>query len=357
MKNPQKRFWQLMFVTCLLFVGGSTVSAQGNEADFSKFLQAQQQDASKLVSAYTEPAIKAISYGMTSGWYTTGKTHSKLGFDISVTMSAVFTPTSDDYFTPATLGLTNTTMTLPSANGQAPTIMGPKTATAYQSVYTQPGTSTTVTTSFSGPEGLDFRGTTGFSAVPVPMVQVGLGLLWNTDLKVRFIPEREVGSSKISMLGFGLLHDIKQHIPGIKMLPIDISLLAAFNTVNGTTSLVHTNTGAGDTQPASPDGKGTYKLNSWVVQGIVSKKFSVITLYAGVGYGNVSSKVDITGTYTVLAAPANFPIKDPVAVKFDNNSMKLTGGIRFKFGPVYLSGDYTVQTYNALSLGFGFSVR
>jgi hypothetical protein len=355
MKNTQKIFWHLILGVCLLFVAGS-LKAQGNEADFSKFLQAQQQDASKLIEAYTSPAIKAISYGMTSGWYTTGKTHSKLGVDLSITMSAVFTPISDDTFTPANLGLTNTTLN-PVGSAiypQAPTIMGPKSTTTYTSGYTQPGVGA-VTTTFNGPEGLDFRGSTGFSAVPVPMVQLGIGLLWNTDLKVRFVPERTIGASKIKMLGFGLMHDIKQHIPGLKMLPIDISVLAAYNSVSGSTSLVNTN--SGDLIPDSNDGKGSYTLNSWVVQGIVSKKFSVITLYGGFGYGNVASKVDVTGTYLIQATPASFSIKDPVKINFDTGTTKLTAGIRFKFGPIYLSGDYTFQKYNALSLGFGVTVR
>src|SRR5436190_2611962 len=125
MKNSQKNFLQITLCVCLLFAVGSA-SAQGNEADFSKFLQAQQQDASKLIEAYTSPALKAISYGMTSGWYTTGATHNKLGFDVSITMSAVFTPASDDVFTPANLGLQTTSLTSSSLGNTAPTIMGPK---------------------------------------------------------------------------------------------------------------------------------------------------------------------------------------------------------------------------------------
>jgi hypothetical protein len=356
MKNPQKNFLQLALAVCSLFVAGS-LKAQNNEADFSKFLLAQQQDASKLIEAYTTPAIKALSYGMTSGWYTTAKTHSKLGVDLSITMSAVFTPTSDDVFTPMNLGLQSTTLLTSALGTNAPTIFGPKAATTYQSSYTPAGASLPVTTTFNGPEGLDFRGSTGFSAVPVPMVQLGIGLLWNTDLKIRFIPEQTVGASKISMLGFGVMHDIKQHIPGIKMLPFDLSVLAAYNSVKGTTSLYNA-PGSADGIPDSNDGKGSYTLNSWVVQGVISKKVAVMTFYGGFGYGNVASKVDITGTYAITpTAGAAFSLKDPAKISFDTGTTKLTAGIRFKFGPVYLSGDYTFQKYNALSLGFGLSIR
>ena len=354
-----KNYCLLMFVVCMMFHGGS-LRAQ-NEADFAKFLQSEKDDASKLIAAYTTPAIKAVSYGMTNGWYHTGKAHGKLGFDLGVTMSAVFTPTSDDYFKPSSLGLKNTVLT-PDPTGQAPAIFGPKVTTTYTSSYTPSGTNPITglpypkqSASFNGPEGLDLRKSLGFSAVPVPMVQLGIGLIKNTDLKIRFVPESKVGASSVNMLGFGLLHDIKQHIPGIKMAPIDLSILVAYNSVNGTTSLVNTN--PADAQPDSKDGKVSYKLNSWVAQAIVSKKFSVLTLYGGVGYGSVSSKVNVTGTYTIVAVPSTFDIKDPVAINFSNTGMKFTAGLRLKFGPLYLNGDYTLQKYNALTLGLGFSFR
>ena len=355
MKNTYKNYWLLMFASCVMVHSGS-LQAQ-NEADFAKFLQAEKEDASKLIAAYTTPVVKAVSYGMTSGWYHTGKTHSKLGFDLGVTMSAVFTPTSDDYFTPGTLGLKNTVLTSSAVGpGKAPAIFGPKGTTTYTSTYTPSGgIFPPQTASFNGPEGLDLRKNLGFSAVPVPMVQLGIGLIKNTDLKVRFVPQTKVGASTVNMLGFGLLHDIKQHIPGIKMAPIDLSILVAYNSVNGTTSLVNTNSSG--SQPVSKDGKVSYTLNSWVVQAIVSKKFSVLTLYGGVGYGAVSSKVNVTGTYTIVATPSTFDIKDPVAINFSNTGMKVTAGLRLKFGPLYLNGDYTLQKYNALTLGLGFSVR
>src|SRR4051812_24931625 len=69
--------------------------------DFSTFIKAEHEDAAKLLEAYTAPAVRAVSFGMTNGWYNTAAPHSPLGFDISISMSNVFTPSSDDYFTPA----------------------------------------------------------------------------------------------------------------------------------------------------------------------------------------------------------------------------------------------------------------
>jgi hypothetical protein len=240
-------------------------------------------------------------------------------------------------------------------NNQAPAIFGPKATTTYTSVYDPPGALPAQSVSFNGPMGLDLRHDIGMSAVPVPMVQVGLGLIKSTDLKIRFVPERTYGASKASMFGIGLMHDVKQHIPGIKMLPIDISILAAYNSVKGTTSLA--NSDPTDTRPDSQDGKVSYRLHSWVAQALISKKIAILTFYGGIGYGSVTTNVDVTGTFVIASTPASFSIKDPAALHFSNTSAKLTAGMRIKLGPVFVNGDYTVQKYNALTLGLGVAFR
>jgi hypothetical protein len=347
-----------MRTACSLAIAGMLMVAHisSGQNDFSSFVRAEHEDAAKLLEAYTAPAVRAVSFGMTNGWYNTAAPHSPLGFDISVSMSNVFTPSSDEYFTPANLGLKNTTLTgTTMPDNRAPAIFGPKATTTYTSTYTPPGGLPPQSVSFNGPLGLDLKHDLGFSAVPVPMVQVGVGIIKNTDIKIRFVPERGYGASRASMLGFGLMHDIKQHIPGIKSLPIDISILAAYNTVMGTTSLVNNN--PSDTRPDSPDGKVTYRLHSWVAQALVSKKIAILTVYGGVGYGSVTTNVDVTGTYTIAANPAAFSIKDPASMHFSNTGVKLTAGMRIKLGPVFLNGDYTLQKYNALTVGVGLAVR
>ncbi len=348
MKKVNKIGLSSILLGSLVFVS-FFVKAQ-NGTDLSKFLYSAQQDASKLIGAYTAPAIRATSYGMTGGWYHTAKTHNKLGVDLGVTVSTVFIPTSENYFNPASLGLSNGVVFANTTNPSqgAPTFVGPKD----QTTYTYPSTGVT----FNGPEGLDLKKSIGFAAVPVPMIQLGIGLFFHTDLKIRYLPQFTKNGSRIQMLGFGLMHDIKQHIPGIKLLPFDLSVLAAYNSVSGSTDLTAAPNNP-DGRPESNDGKIAYKLNSWVGQIVISKKVSVLTGYLGVGYGSVSTNVDVTGTFNIgnTAVPVN--ITDPASIKFNNRSPKLTAGIRLKFGPIYLVGDYTIQRYNSLAIGLGVSVR
>ncbi len=350
MKNNKKKSLKAILLVLLLIVAFTSQSQ--NIAGLTEFLKAEKNDASALIKSYATPAVNAISNGMTNGWYTTGKAHKTLGFDLGVSVSAVFTPTSDNYFTPSLSS--NTTFKNITIPGQgAPSVVGPKDVTEYKSTYDPDGSGPLPSQTFTinGPEGLDLKKNIGFSALPVPMVQLGIGIIKNTDLKIRFVPEQKSNSVTFKMFGIGVMHDIKQHIPGIKKLPFDLSVLAAYNSVSGTASLVST---SGVT---SSDGSLAYKLNSWVAQAIISKKISVLTGYLGVGYGSVSSNVDITGNFLVPAGGASFALKDPLALSLSSNTAKLTAGIRLKFGPVYLSGDYTLQKYDALTLGFGFAVR
>ena len=352
----RKRMLRLAFG--LLFLASLPAFSQ-NESDLVGFLNGGKDDASKLIGAYLSPIINATSYGMTSGWYHTAKAHKTLGFDLGVTVSAAFTPASDDSFTPSSLGLKTLSLTSPAGpNATAPTIFGANTPTTYTGVYDPdgngpiPGKAVTV----NGPEGLNFRKSIGFSAVPVPMIQLGIGIVKNTDLKIRFVPEQKQGGSNFSMLGFGLMHDIKQHLKGIKRLPFDLSLLVAYNSVSGATSLV--NSDPTDALPDNTDGKVNYKLNSWVAQALISKKISVLTLYAGVGYGAVNSTVNVLGTYTIDPSfPDSADLTDPFSAEYTNKSARVTAGLRIKLGPVYFNGDYTLQKYNALTVGFGFAVR
>jgi hypothetical protein len=352
MKNTKKSYLKSILVMSLVLVAFSS-NAQ-NIAGLTEFLKAEKNDASALIKSYVTPAVNAISNGMTSGWYTTGQAHKSLGFDLGVSMSVVFTPTSDNYFTPSLSAATKFTNTTNPSLGAAPSVVGPKDVTTYTSTYDPDGTTGPLPSqsfSINGPEGLDLKKSIGFSALPVPMIQLGIGIIKNTDLKIRYVPQIKSNTVTFQMFGIGVMHDIKQHIPGIKNLPFDLSVLAAYNSVTGSASLIST------TGVISTNGSLSYKLNSWVAQAIISKKISVLTGYLGVGYGSVSSNVSITGTFTVPAGIGSFPIKDPLALSLSSNSAKLTAGLRVKLGPIYFSGDYTLQKYNALTIGFGVAIR
>lgn len=360
-----KKRTSIVSLTVALIALATSTQAQGTEADLSVFLQAQKSDANKLIGAFISPMIKGLSYGMTSGWYTTAANHKLGGVDLGVSLAVVTLPSSEETFDPFKLGLSANTV---PKTTPAPTFIGPK----IPSQYTITNNGYTIA-NVDGPEGLDFKKNIGMNAIPVPIIQLGVGLIKNTDLKVRYLPEQKSGDSKLSMIGFGLMHDIKQHIKGVKMLPFDLSFLVAYNSISGSTSLINTRvdplTGywnQTDGVPYSNNGKGNYTFNSWLFQALVSKKVAVLTFYAGVGYAAVSSKATITGSFVMdnpiypgdpSTNPAKITLTDPFSTTYSNSGMKATAGMRLKLGPIYFSGDYTVQKFNALTLGFGASIR
>jgi hypothetical protein len=309
------------------------------------------------MTAYMTPVVKSLSYGLTGGWYHTAKAHKTAGVDVGISINAVFIPTSDNYFNPNTLGLkaitgfNNTTL---GSTTQAPTVVGPNDKTTYTASYDPGGGIGKQTVSFAGPGGFDLKRNIGFAALPAPMAQIGIGLIKDTDIKIRWVPAIHSGSTNVSMFGLGVMHDVKQYIPGIKLMPFDLSGFVGFNSISGSTSLAV----SPPFNPSSTDGVLNYKFNSWVFQALISKKFSVLTLYGGLGWGTIATKVNVTGTYKVTAAPAgSFDVKNPVTINVNNSSPKLTLGMRLKFGPLYLNSDYTFQKYNAVSVGLGFSFR
>ena len=363
MKNNGK-YCRILCVTvfCLM----ARVSFAQNTSDISSFLNASAGDASKLITAYVQPAIEGVSYGMTGGWYTTAKAHKSLGVDIGFSLNTVFLPSSKNYFNPANLGLTagSTFSNTTNPGSGAPSVMGSKDVTQYAVTYDPDGSGALPSQKFNfkGPEGLDIGNQIGVgeAPVPVPMIQLGVGIIKNTDIKLRFVPEQSIGASKIKMLGIGVLHDIKQHIPGMKLMPFDLSVLLAYNNVSGISDLTYTKTD--NKLPYSNNGKMDYTFNSYIFQALISKKISVLTVYGGIGYQMIKTKVDVLGDYTISAsnsngAPASFTLKDPVRIDFKNNGIKFNGGIRLKFGPFYINGEYTLQKYNSATVGLGFSFR
>jgi hypothetical protein len=72
-----------------------------------------------------------------------------------------------------------------------------------------------------GPEGQSLKDAIKIAdALPVPMYQLGLGLPKGFELKVRFAPTVKMDDFQFNLFGIGIMHDVKQYIPGIKGDPV-----------------------------------------------------------------------------------------------------------------------------------------
>lgn len=330
---------------CLLItLSSSYVKAQG---DVDEFLYSSVDDGKKLINGYISPFMNALSSGLNQGWYNTAKPHDFPGFDLTITVSAMTVPSSEKFYNVPNLNLTNVEL-VPNqpgiTNGNVPTIFGPETEPKYQS-------KTNPSDQFTGPGGIDLKKNIGINALPVPMVQLGFGLPKGFELKFRYTPKFDVGDDgKGQLLGLGVMHDVKQYFPGIKLMPFDLSAFVGYSHLKLDYNLDPT---------ANPNQKGIFEMNATTIQGLISKKFSVITLYGAVGYNIAKSTLDMKGNYDINGnSNSNDPgEKDPLSLNYSASGGRVTAGFRLKLAVFTLHADYTLQRYSSISAGIGISVR
>ncbi|MEM7549975.1 MAG: DUF6588 family protein [Bacteroidota bacterium] len=329
----------LRILVFLLFVTNIPLQAQD---DLGALLEGGTADAEILVQQYIEPLVDGSGFGLSGGWYNTAKTHKPFGIDLSITATAAYAPNSDLSYNPEGLGLTNIEFVDP--NQEYPTALGDTQPIPRFNVIDDNGDIIT-DTPIEGPVGFDFLEdipSIFSNAVPVPMIQLGIGLVKNTDLKVRYGQDFGLGDDdfEFRVLGFGIQHDIKQWIPFVKKLPIDVAVLLAYTDID---SEVQNIGGIEDL-----DDRLEFDTNVFTGQLLVSKQFSVFTIYSGFGFNAISSDVNVLGTYQLESDEI---IVDPVTLGFNSGGGRATFGARVKLGFFSIFTDYTFQEYDNWTIG------
>lgn len=339
MKHSLRIALSLSFILTL----GGVASAQD---DLDQFLSGSVEDGEKLIEAYIAPFMKSVSLGLNQGWYNTAKPHKIAGIDITVTANAMAVPASDRFFDATKLGLQELQLDQSSPYyPNMPTIVGPEDE-SYLRVSTDQGFSETIEV----PGGIDLKKNIGMNSVPVPMANVGIGLVKGTDLKVRFTPTIDLGDNgSLKLLGFGVMHDVKQWIPGLKLMPFDLSGFIGYTKLKLDTYF---------DPETNPDQYALFEASGLTVQGIISKKFSVLTLYGALGYNSASTNLALKGEYDVNDdGQISENERNPISMKSQASGLRGTAGMRLKLAILTLHADYTVQKYNCLTVGVGLSIR
>lgn len=336
---------KLIFI--LSFIG---VSFSGfSQIDLGTFLEGGAADANTLLKNYMEPAFVGFGYGFNSGWYNTAKPHKLFGFDLTASMSLAYIPNSAQFFTFNDANYSNVRLTNPSDN-QFPTFFGPNLGADEipELTFLDPDNGEEVLR-ITGPTGLGIDETALPNVVPTGMVQLGLGLIKNTELKLRFVPEQEIGDPgeefKFKVFGIGVMHDFKQWIPGMKLLPFDLSAFIGYTSINTSFAIDSDN----------PDQIGELNVSGMTFQAVISKKLALLTVYGGVGFISSSTDFALKGSYSIEAESA--PLVDPVNFDFSSSGARANIGARLKLLILTLHGEYAIQEYNTLTLGVGISVR
>ena len=292
-------------------------------------------DAKNFLVAYFSPYAESIGAGLNKGWYNTAKPHKLAGFDVSLSLNLI--TISDEV---ASFDV-NSIENFSSTSSSTPSILGSgKGATInYQNEN--------VSGQFVMPDqNIEIK------AVPIPTLNVGLGLIKGTEINVRYIPTYEynigfVGKGSVELYGAGIKHNILQWLPLDKFLPFDLSIQSAFSKFN--TSF--------EVESQSVRQGVDLDIRASTVNLIFSKKFAMITAYGSVGQNFVSSTLNANTNFS-LGSTSTLNFDFPLEINMPKTSeMQASAGVRLQFAIFTLFANQTFSSYPSTSAGIGISFR
>jgi hypothetical protein len=311
--------------------------------DLDNLLRASEADAAILAEDYTRPLGKALIYGLNSGWASSAKTHKKLGFDFTVGVATPFTPEADESFMPEGL----TSIQTPSSN--LPTIFGEGQPTVLNVTLPADGVRPELTGTLTFPGG--YKDELPANTLPAPFIQAGLGLFFDTDLIVRYVPEIEREGTNFNLFGLGLKHNLMQYFGPLDKLPLNVSLLAAFTQTEMTYDI-----------PEQLNQQIAFDVNAYTVQALASVDLPIISVFGGVGYSAGTSKLRALGDYELEynvqgGTDYTLSLTDPLDLSYDASGMMGVVGMRMNLLFLKIFANYTLQEYNTLTAGVSLNFR
>ena len=315
------------------------------QIDIESILDGNTRDVQRLLRGYVQPFTTGFGNGINGGWYNTAKAHKFLGIDIAVIANAAIVPSSGETFTFNNADYTNIKLDDTSiSSAQLPTIAGSQDIADRPLLAFVDEEGNKVSPSISSIPGAGLRDALNdFNAVPSAMVQVGVGLFKNTDLKVRFVPKQTGDEYEGSVLGFGIMHDLKQWIPFVKRLPFDVSAFAGFQTLKFKYFF----------SPESNQNEfAELNTTTRLFQLIASKKLSIFTLYGGVGTSSYKTDTNLFGFQ-----PSDSSESVTITAPNEGSSVRANIGLRVKLLIVDVAAEYAKQEYDVFSVRAGINIR
>ena len=300
---------------------------------FNSFSQDEVKDGKSLIEAYISPLGNSLGAALNNGWYNTAKPHQLGGFDFTITANLVLVPADAKTFN---ISESNGSTFSGTGDGNTPTILGDKSG----------GTATFNGTDFDMPKGLNI------SMLPVPMLQAGVGLIKNTEIDVRFMPEIEKSGVSIGLWGIGVKHDILQWLPIVDKIPIDVSFQAGYTKLSSQIMLEDPN--------SNEKAEATLDVRATTFNILLSKKIVMFTAYAGLGYNSTKTTFNVVGNYKLLGNDFgnDFDVEELTKFEFEsNNNLRANIGFRFQIAVLAIQANYTFSEYPVATVGLGISIR
>lgn len=392
--NAMKLIYKINLLFLALLLSFSSLKAQ---TEIVQFLNAGVDDAEILFTEYLRPFGAGFGTGMTGGWYNTGKPHKLLGFDLTVTANVAMIPTEAETFDLAALNSQFTSIQAVPGTGEAPTIFGPGQgnydARLMYNISIDPGISgvgeLSLTNELPAPPGIGLKddGVIPLYAVPVPMVQLGIGLIKNTELNFRFFPKTELGDmGELKLFGIGVKHDVLQWLPIVDKIPVDVSIQGGYTKFTSLFTGIEYNPVANDGNPGYmadvvdqltqdidyDDQNLELSVSGFTMNAIVSKKLAILTLYGSLGFYRSNFGIYLNGDYPIPVPEFNNDLfnpavvlvardegiqTDPFAIEVKQTNFRAGAGFRLKLAILTIHADYYLQEYPMATVGIGLSFR
>jgi len=338
----------LIFSILTLSLSVTSVNAQLFDG-IENILLTSTEDARILAEGYTAPIGKTLTYALNSGWATSAKTHKKLGFGLTIGGAAPFVPDVDQVFTPTGL----TSLSVPY--GSLSTVFGEGGDQELNFSFSESvlGNEIEYEGKLSFPGGL--KDELPLGTVPAPIVQASVGVVFDTDLLVRFIPTMEMQGSTFSLTGFGLKHNIMQYFGPLDKLPLNVSVLAAISKASFEYDLSDSTFGGNSTNR-----KMTFEADTFTIQALASIDLPIISAFAGLGYNAGDSQFNVSGDYSIdygITGIGPRILKDPISIASDASGVMGIVGARLNLLFLKIFANYTIQEYNTLTAGISFNFR
>jgi hypothetical protein len=347
MKTPIRKLLLTSFL--MLLIGASNSFAQKNVAEF---LQGNVADAKTLSTAYMEPFGKMFGNSLNGGWYQAARPHKKFGFNVSFVVTVATVPSDAKSFDVSKLKLTNLELVNPT-NNISQTVSGATSIGPWVNFKDDPSNNP----AFQLPKGA------GLPFTPMPIIQAGIGLPFHTEITGRFLPSLDVPKvGKVSLWGIGAKNEFKEFIPGLKMVPIDLSIFVGYTQFKSEFEIdykpTQANTPTGYNTSDFDDQKLALNANGYTVRLLVGKTIPFLSVYVGLGYNHAVTDFGLQGNYAIGVAPNYSKVeKDPFVLNYTHSTFAGNAGLRVRLGVISINFDYTLGKYPLYSGGLGISFR
>ncbi|WP_343485614.1 DUF6588 family protein [Allomuricauda sp. d1] len=329
-------------------LGFYTVSAQNNIGDL---LASGLSDAERFTNAYLAPVTEGAVYNISNGWYNTADAKPLGGFEISIVGNISPFKNKDD----------KKAFVFRESDYENLQIVGGSDARTDEVLVSSglgdiEGISVFVEDEnglfreeFELPAGLASE---DFNFIPSGYVQASVGLVKGLEVKARFLPKLKFeDSAEIGLFGAGLQYEFTKLLPADKVLPIAISAVIGYTSLNGEYDFTDTEVIEGENQRIDAS------INTWAFNAVVSTKLPVINFYGGLGYITGKSETDILGTYRVQSGPFQATYEDPFSITNTVSGARANLGFKLKLGFFRLNGEYNIAEFSTATLGINFGFR